>query len=177
MLKNKRILEKMMKSLRNLPVMPLAIACFLLAGTSANAGSLSINLFSAFQSGAANVFAFNATVTNTSGSIVYLNADNFSVDSPLMVDDSPFALTPLSLGPTNSFTGLLFNVDVPPGTPIGVYTGSFEILGSADPSDTTTVAGSAVFNVDATPEPSSMILLLIGFAGVGGSLLRRRLVR
>jgi hypothetical protein len=166
----------MMKGLRNLPVMPLAIACFLLAGTAAKAGSLSINLFAPFQSGAENVFAFNATVTNTSGSIVYLNADAFSVDSPLTLDDSPFALYPLSLGPTNSFTGVLFNVDVPPGTRVGVYTGSFEILGSADPSDTTTVAGSAVFNVDATPEPSSMILLLIGFAGIG-SLLRRRPAR
>lgn len=163
-----------MKSSRNLPVMPLAIACLLLAGTAANAGTLSINLIAPFQSGAENVFAFTATVTNTSGSIVYLNADAFSVDSPLTLDDNPFALYPLSLGPTSSYTGLLFNVDVPPGTPVGVYTGSFEILGSSNPSDTTTVAGSAVFNVAATPEPSSMILLLIGFAGIGGALLRHR---
>ena len=166
-----------MKSLRNLPVMPLAIACLLLAGTAAKASSLSIDLLAPFQSGPAGVFSFSATVTNTSGSIVYLNADAFSVDSPLTVDDSPFFLTPLSLGPTNSFTGLLFNVDVPPGTPIGVYAGSFEILGSADPSDNTTVAGSAVFNVDVAPEPSSLILLLIGLAGLGGSLLRRRLAK
>jgi hypothetical protein len=163
-----------MKILRNLPVTPLAIACLLLAGTAAKAGTLSITLFAPFQSGAGKVFAFDATVTNTSGSTVFLNADAFSVASPLMVDDSPFFLTPISLGPSNSFTGLLFNVDVPVGTPVGVYTGSFEILGSSDPADTTTVAGSAVFNVQATPEPSSLILVLMGFAGVGGSLLRRR---
>jgi hypothetical protein len=163
----------MKKILKNLPVMPLAIACLLLAGTVAKASSLSINLLAPFQSGPGNVFAFNATVTNTTGSIVYLNADAFSVASPLTLDDTPFFLTPASLGPGNSFTGLLFNVNVPSGTPQGVYTGSFEILGSANPSDTTTVAGSAVFNVATTPEPSSVILLLIGFAGIGGSLLRR----
>src|SRR5215471_5148923 len=163
-----------MKILRNLPVTPIAIACLLLASTAAKAGTLSITLLAPFQSGAAKVFAFDATVTNTSGSTVFLNADAFSVASPLMVDDSPFFLTPIFLGPSNSFTGLLFNVDVPVGTPVGVYTGSFEILGSADPADTTTVAGSAVFNVQATPEPSGLILVLMGFAGVGGSILRRR---
>ena len=166
-----------MKISRNLPVIALAIACLLLSGTAARAGTLSINLLAPFQSGAGNVFAFDATVTNTSGSTVFLNADAFNVDSPLMVDDSPFFLTPLSLGPSNSFTGLLFNVDVPSGTPVGVYAGSFEILGSADPADTTTVAGSAVFDVFATPEPSSLILVLMGFAGVGGSRLRRRRAR
>ena len=166
-----------MKILRNLPVTPLAITCLLLAGTAARAGTLSINLLAPFQSGPGNVFAFNATVTNTSGSTVFLNADAFNVAAPLMVDDGPFFLTPISLGPSNSFTALLFNVNVPAGTPVGVYAGSFEILGSANPTDTTTVAGSAVFNVQATPEPSSLILVLMGFAGVGGSLLRRRPAR
>ena len=166
-----------MKILRNLPVTPLAMAYLLMAGTAAKASTLSVNLSAPFQSGSGKVFAFNATVTNTSGSTVFLNADAFNVGSPLMVDDSPFFLTPISLGPSNSFTSLLFNVDVPAGTPIGVYAGSFEILGSASLTDTTTVAGTAVFNVAATPEPSSLILVLMGLAGAGGSLLRRRLAR
>ena len=96
----------MMKILRNLPVMPLAIACLLLAGTAAKAGTLSINLFAPFQSGAGNVFAFNATVTNTSGSIVYLNADAFNVDSPLTLDDSPFFLIPAFPGAHEFLHGL-----------------------------------------------------------------------
>jgi len=74
-----------MKILRNLPVTPLAIACLLLAGTAAKAGTLAINLLAPFQSGPGNVFAFDATVTNTSGSTVFLSADAFNVDSPLMV--------------------------------------------------------------------------------------------
>jgi hypothetical protein len=174
MLKSRRILEGTMKILRDLPVTPFAIACLLLAGTIARASTLSIHLLAPFQSGDGNVFEFNATVTNTSNSTVFLNADAFNVDFPLMVDDSPFFLTPISLGPSNSFTARLFNVDVPAGAHNGVYTGSFEILGSADPTDTSTVAGSAVFNVEATPEPSSLILALMGFAGIGGSLVRRR---
>jgi hypothetical protein len=176
MLKNKENLENKMKSLKSLPVLSLAITCFLLAGTPAKADPLSITLAAPFQSGPENVFAFIATVTNTSLTTVYLNADSFNVDAPLTVDDSPYIDNyPLSLSP-GSYTGLLFNVDVPPGTPAGLYAGSFEIIGGG-PSDFTDVAGSATFNVDVTPEPGSLILLLAGLtglAGLGGSLRRRR---
>lgn len=182
MLKNERIWEKNMKSSRRWLVMSLTIACFLLAGTAANADTLVISLSAPYQSGSQGFFAFNATVVNTSASTVYLNGDDFSVDSPLIVDDSPFASYPFFLGAydnqvdsTDSYTGVLFNVSVPPATPMGLYAGSFEILGSGDPNDDTTVAGSAVFNVNVTPEPSSLIPVLAGLAGLGGMLRRRRM--
>ena len=170
-----------MRKSRSLQVLPLAIACLLLAGTAAKAGSLSINLFAPYQIGSEAVFAFDATVTNTSGSTVYLNADAFSVNAPLVLDDSPFLISyPLLLsaaGPGSTYTGLLFNVDVPDGAPDGLYMGSFAILGSGNPADDTTVAGSAVFNVFVAPEPSTLILLPSGLALLAGILRRRRLAR
>jgi hypothetical protein len=178
MSKNEGNLEKTMKSLRSLQVLSPAIAFFLLAVTAAKAGPLSITLDAPFQSGPEAVFAFNATVTNTLNQVVYLNADSFNVDSPLTVDDSPFAAYPLSLNssgsPGDSFTGVLFNVDVPVGTPFALYTGSFEILGGTDPSDDTDVAGSAVFDVNVTPEPSSFLLIGTALLALTG-LARRKL--
>lgn len=170
--------KKMRKS-SSFQVLPLAIASLLLASTAAKAGSLSINLSAPYQTGSESVFAFVATVTNTSGSTVYLNADTFSVNAPLVLDDGPFLSGyPLSLsaaGPGSTYTGLLFNVDIPSGTLYGLYEGSFAILGSGNPADDSTVAGSAVFNVFLTPEPSSLILLPAGLAFLGGILRRRGL--
>jgi hypothetical protein len=166
-----------MKRLSNFVVLSVAVASFLLAGTAARADSLSIVLAAPFQSGVEGLvdeFQFNATVTNESAQTVDLNGDDFSVDAPLSVDDSPFNSYPLSLGPGDSYTGVLFNVDVPLTTPQGLYAGSFEIIGGG-PTDYTDVVGAANFNVQITPEPSSLLLMVSGLAGLAGTL-RRRLV-
>jgi hypothetical protein len=156
-----------MKSLKSLPIFFLAIACFLLAGAAAKASPLSIALAAPFQSGEGGIFAFNATVTNNSNQVVYLNSDAFNVDSPLTLDDSPFNDSyPFFLDAGDSYTGVLFNVDVPEGTPLGLYTGQFEILGGG-PSDDTDVAGSADFDVSLTPEPSSFLLFGAGVLALG----------
>jgi len=153
----------------------LAIASLMLVGTAAKADSLSISLDSPIQTGSAGVFAFDATVTNNTGSTVYLNGDSIYVDSPLILDDSPYNNWPFSLGAGDSYSGLLFNVDVPIGTAPGLYTGYFHITGGAD-GNAGDVVGEADFDVQVTPEPSSVVLLLTGMAGLAGTL-RRRLVR
>jgi hypothetical protein len=165
-----------MKYLRRLMVFSLTTASLLLAGTAAKADSFSITLTPAFQSGDQSVFAFDATVINNSDSTVYLNGDNTFVDSPLTVDDSPFNNDwPFTLGPDDSYSGLLFNVDVPPGT-LGDYTGYFQILGGYDNSTELTTLGTANFEVEVTPEPSSILLLGTGVLSFAG-ILRRRLTR
>jgi len=167
-----------MKSLKSLLVLSAGVAFFLSAGAGARADSLSIVLALPFQSGVEGLvdeFQFDATVTNESSQTVYLNGDAFSVDAPLAVDDSPFFAYPLSLGAGDSYTGPLFNVDVPPGAPQGLYAGSFEIIGGG-PTDYTDVAGAADFNAQITPEPSSLLLMASGLAGLAATL-RRRLAR
>jgi len=168
MSKSKRIMEENVKRTGSLLILSLAIACFLLAGTAAKADSLSIVLSAPFQEASASVFAFDGTITNISGVTEYLNGDNTYVDSPLIFDDSPFIIdAPLTLGPGGSYTGLLFNIDAPQGTPEVLYTGSFQILGGPDNSSELNPMESPVpFDVQVTPEPTSFLLLASGLAGL-----------
>src|ERR1035438_2599533 len=125
MLDNTNILEKKMKSLRNLLVSSLTIVGFLLAVTAAKADPLTVTLAQPFQSIALNgTLDFTATVTNNTGVTEYLNGDSFSIGAPLTLDDTPYFVGyPLTLGAGDSYTGLLFTVTVPPGTPQTIYEG------------------------------------------------------
>jgi len=169
-MKNTTVLEEKMKGLKGLLVVSMMIAGFLLAGTAARADSLTITLLSPFQSGVSGtVIAFDATVTNTSGGTVQLAGDNFNVDAPLTLDDSPYNNNwPLSLGAGDSYTGLLFNVDIPWPTAVGLYTGVFEIT-----DQNNDVVGSADFDVYVTPEPGSLLLLGSGLLALAGAARRR----
>jgi len=159
-----------MKRFRSLLAPSLAIACLLAAGTAAKADSLSIALTEAYQSGLpGDVIAFDATVTNNSSATENLNGDEFYVDSPLAVDDSPyFNNWPLTLGAGDSFSGLLFNVDIPDDADLDLYTGYFDITGGHYSTSESFVIGSANFDVQVTPEPPTWELMAMALAALLG---------
>jgi hypothetical protein len=170
-----------MKSLRSLS---LAAIGLMLACTAAKADTISFTINNPFQSTAAGgTVTFDATVTNISGQEVFLNGDNASLDSPFDqsdISDTDYnANFPLTLDPGQTVTDSLFTVTVPPGTPDGTYAGSFEITGGSDGSEQLVLGGSQDFDVEVAsgasvvPEPSSVVLLASGLAGLAGGLRRR----
>jgi PEP-CTERM motif len=161
-----------MKSLKGSLPLSLMLLLFLLAATPAKATPLSLTLSSPFQSTSPEgIVTFDATVTNTTNAVVFLNGDDFSLQAPLILDDSSYLNNfPLSLGALGSFTGTLFTVNAPLGTGPGLYPGVFDITGGADDLATGVVA-SANFDVFVTPEPSSILLLGSGL-GIGLIALR-----
>lgn len=163
-----------MKTLTRLLLPSIAMAAFLAAATAARADTLDLVLDAPYQlTPGGNTLTFDVTIYNTDAvDTIYLNSDNSNVDLPLTLDNSGFfSNAPSSLGPSGSSVDFeLFTVTVPEGTPYGVYTGTFEILGGG-PSDDN-LLGTALFNVQVTPEPASLLLLLTGLAALAGMRLR-----
>lgn len=159
-----------MKSLRARLALSLTVAAFLLAGVAAKADPLTIDLTTPFQTGATDVFAFYGTITNTSNHTVNLDGIDVNIGSPLVGDNSPCNDNcPFTLGAGDSYTGLLFDIDVPAGSALGLYAGQFDITGEYGG-----IVGDANFDVNVTPEPSSYLLLGTGLLGLGW-VVRRRL--
>lgn len=112
---------------------------------------------------------YEATVSApaSNGAAVFLNGDSFNVTAPITLDDSSFFSNfPLSLAPGTSFTGDLFELTAAPGTPLGVYLGTFTLLGGAD-GFASDALGTVNFSLTlATPEPSSILLLVSGLGAM-----------
>jgi PEP-CTERM putative exosortase interaction domain len=150
------------------------LAVLLVFGGSAFADTLNLSLANPVQTAApGSTVSFIATVSAPSSNAATenLNSDSFNVDSPLTLDDSGFLLNfPFTLDPGQSFTDLLFSVDIPSGTALSSYNGFFSILGGAD-GDAMDVLSTVQFQVNvgsasAVPEPGSIVLLATGFAGM-----------
>ncbi len=161
-----------MRKLRNLPVIILTMAGLLLSATAAKADPLTLTFASQYLNAApGQTVAFSATVTDVGSSQVFLNADSTLLLSPLTLDDTPFLINfPLSMNPGDSYTGELFTVTVPPGVLTGLYPGSFQILGGSNATAQDEVAAANFgVNVQATPEPSTFLMLasaLVVLAGI-----------
>jgi hypothetical protein len=141
------------------------MTALLLLAAPLHAASLTFDftssLFTAFPG---QTVAFSGTVTNTGATTVFLNGDSFSFALPL--DDNPFLLNfPLSLAPSASFTGTVFQVTIPLLTSAGLYSGVFNILGG-DSAAASEVLASKNFGVQvqsaAVPEPTPWALTLAG---------------
>lgn len=174
---------------RNTFTLSAFFALLLVFSTSAFADTLNLTLSDPIQSatpGSTVSFTATASAPSTNGATVFLNSDNYNLDSPLTLDDDGFFLGfPYSLDPGDSFTGLLFSVEIPVDAAIGTYNGFFEILGGAD-GNSSDILSTVSFQVNTAsanvvPEPRSIFLLATGCLGliflVGGerrSLLNRQ---
>jgi hypothetical protein len=152
------------------------LAIFLLVPPLALADTLTLSLSNPVQRATPGAtLTFDATVSapSTNAVPIFLNSDNYTIDSPLTLDDSDFFSLPLSLDPGDSYTGALFTITLPSGFAQGDYTGSFEILGGADGSAFDTLA-TTDFQISPTPEPRTMLLLATGLGPLGFVMYRKK---
>ncbi len=160
----------------------LAVAALLTIGLSsatAHADSITFTLTNptgyVVHTGGSLTFDATVSAPTSNSAPVFLNGDSFNVTAPVTLDDSDFFNDfPLSLAPGASFTGDLFVLTVPPNSPFGTFLGTFTLEGGANGSASNTL-GTDSFALITTPEPSSIVLLLTGMAGLTRAGFKRNL--
>ena len=165
--------------------MTLAVAALLaivLSSAAAYADTLTFTLTNPngdilASTGGSLTYAATVSAPASNGAAVFLNGDSFNVTAPITLNDSDFFNNfPLSLVPGTSFTGDLFVLTAPPGSPFGTFLGTFTLLGGAD-GNASDPLGTVSFSLVTTPEPSSFVLSLTGMAGLAWAGFKRNLRR
>jgi hypothetical protein len=148
-----------------------------LSSAAAYADTISLTLTNPTQTtgSTGGTLLFDATIsapgTNKAG--VFLNGDDFTVTSPLTLDDIDFFLNfPAFLSPGQSVTDVLFTVTIPAGS-FGSFPGSFTLLGGSDGAAQNILA-SQNFVATATPEPSTFLLIGTGLFSLAAIVRSRR---
>jgi hypothetical protein len=150
-----------------------ALFCTLILATlgtaAAKADEVTIALDQPSQSASAgDTLQFFGTITNDTDTTLYLNSDDLTLPGlSLTTTDQFFNTVPALLAPDGTSGDIeLFDVTVsdPLFDSAGTYTGAYTLIGGADGNAQDNL-GTATFSVTtlaATPEPSSLYLLLTG---------------
>jgi hypothetical protein len=164
----------------------LSILMLATVGTvTAKADSVTITLDQPSQSaGPGQTIDFSGTITNTSGTTIFLNADDFNfVASGFSINDEFFNTVPISLAPSGQAgdsSGDIELFEVTLNTPFtGSYlpaSGSYTLFGGTDGGAQDNL-GTTGFSVSPVPEPSSIYLLLSGSLLALFPLTRKMLAR
>lgn len=165
-----------MKSRLTLAVITLLLTIGLSAAAAyADTITLTLNNPTQITAPIGATLLFNATIGAPSANKanVFLNGDDFTVSSPLTLHDTDFFLNfPALLNPGQSVTDVLFAVTIPAG-PVGLFPGSFTLIGGSGGAAQNILA-SENFQVVATPEPFTFLLIGTGLSGLTAVVRGRR---
>lgn len=114
---------------------------------------------------------FSGAIQNTTQSTVFVKSDTITKPPQFSANDRLASSLPIMLAAAQSFSGSLFDVIIPPGTPEGVYAGSLDLFGGPH-SESADLLASAPFTVTVVPEPGTWVLLAAGVILI--PVLRRR---
>lgn len=125
--------------------------------------------------------SFEAGLENPlgSGAPLFLNGSNFTIQSPLVLNDLLFVNFPVSVDEGETAFGTLFTVDLPLGMTPGIYTATYQILGGFTPLADDTLA-DLEFRINAQPasspipEPGTWLLLGTGLGMLAMVIYSRR---
>lgn len=138
-------------------------------------GTVNINLAnSTLAGGAGSVLTFSGTLVNTTSTVAFLNGANLSgLVAGFSGSTVPFFQNaPLSLAANQTSAMIaLFSVTIPSVIATGPYSGTFSIFGGPGANDQALLS-SAVFTVQAVPEPGTLGLVLTAAAAL--AFARRR---
>jgi hypothetical protein len=164
-----------MRNIKNFYLLALAAGSMMITTIPALADGITLTLLEPLQIiSPGQTVTFDATVTVTAGNTknIFLNGDSSDITDKGSIyalnDNDFFADFPLDLTPTgagDTFTGALFTV-TNTGTTAEQYTGVFTMLGGANGSASKNLATVDFGSPAATPEPSSLLLMGTGLAGI-----------